>query len=83
MFCPILEFGEENRTFAKVKGGNVDFFTLGKNQTTAELAQQAMLTWLAQTLIVPWAKIWLRNMVTKNGIGFIHLQRTEENCFFK
>jgi hypothetical protein len=26
VFCPVLEFREKKRTFAKVKGGNVDFF---------------------------------------------------------
>jgi hypothetical protein len=26
VFCLVLEFREENRTFTKIKGGNVDFF---------------------------------------------------------
>jgi hypothetical protein len=26
VFCPVLEFREEKRTFAKVEGGNADFF---------------------------------------------------------
>jgi len=26
VFCPVLKFGEEKRTFTRVEGGNVDFF---------------------------------------------------------
>jgi hypothetical protein len=26
VFCPVLEFGKEKRTFTKVEKGNVDFF---------------------------------------------------------
>jgi hypothetical protein len=26
VFCPVLELREEKRTFAKVEGGNMDFF---------------------------------------------------------
>ena len=32
-FCLILEFKEEKRTFAKVEGGNLNFFLLREVQT--------------------------------------------------
>jgi uncharacterized protein involved in tellurium resistance len=32
VFCPVLEFKEEKRTFAKIEGDNMDFFQKEKKK---------------------------------------------------
>jgi hypothetical protein len=50
VFCPVLKFGEEKWTFAKVEEGNVDFFYAKMGLTKSGLTHCLVLT-LAK---VPW-----------------------------
>ena len=47
MFCSVLEFGEEKRTFAKVEEGNVDFFLVWAIILQMQMGRYA-LKWAGQ-----------------------------------